>query len=249
MRACPCLLAIVVRIPFRSVLAVASAHAGTATYLFDNSYAPVEATAPNLDVVDALAQNAFGTAVLYGVTRTVYNTVGTNTFSTNSGLTLDASSLITPTSYSLEMVVAPDATGGNGYRKLADVSGRSLDTGYDVLNQNLDVYNLGAGTAAVTVGAYNYLVLTVDDGTLKGYVNGALDFTFTGSTIMARSRPSLRTPIRRCRSFPPSPPSAWAWSQSSAAIARAKGASRKRRPLSPYLNKTSRVVSDRAPSA
>ena len=158
------------------------AHAGVGTYLFNRSLAAVEGGAPSLTAVDPLGQNAYGTATLYGANRSVYNTSGTaGDFNANAGLLLDATSLVTTTQYSLEMVVSYAAT--SGYRKIADTSGRASDSGYYVLDSHENVYPVVTGTAPVAAGTYDYLVLTVSNGTVKGYVNGVPDFT-ASTTVM-----------------------------------------------------------------
>lgn len=167
----------------RALLAVAAlsaalaAHAGSATYTFGNTFAANEAGAPSLTPVNPLGQNTFGTASIYGATRSVYNTSGTGTFAENAGLLLNAASFVTATQYSLEMVVSLQAV--SGYRKLADVSGRASDGGYYVLDSTLNVYPVINGPQDISAGVYNYLVLTVSNNAVKGYVNGNLDFTTT----------------------------------------------------------------------
>ena len=162
--------------------AFASAEAGTGTYTFNNTLSALEASSPSLTAVNPLGQNVYGNAFLYGANRATYNTSGVaGDFANNAGLLLNASSLVTATQYSLEMVVSLSTT--DGYRKLADISNRTADSGYYILNSHQNVYPVVDGTIPTTSGTYNYLVLTVSNDTVKGYVNGVLDFTATTSVM------------------------------------------------------------------
>jgi hypothetical protein len=164
------------------MLAVAT-QANQGTFLFNNNLNAQEGAVATMTSVDPQNLNSYGTAFLYGATRTTYNTVGATGAGNNAGLHLDASSLIPSNQYTLEMVVS-EATAG-GYHKLADVSGLTSDTGYYIYpNSTLGVYNDANGTTATNPGTYYYFALTVNStGEVKGYVNGGLEFTTTTAVM------------------------------------------------------------------
>src|SRR5207245_2509816 len=110
---------------------VASAQANlAATYFFNDTLAAQQGGVPALTATDPLGANAFLTDTVYGQSRRVYAFNG-NASPPNqqAGLTLDTTSLITPTNYSVEMVF--EFSGGtNAWRRILDVENRQSDAGF-----------------------------------------------------------------------------------------------------------------------
>ena len=160
-----------------------SALATQGTYLFNGNLNGQEGGAPSMTAIDPTTSNFFSTATIYGATRTTYNTVGAAGPGNNAGLNLDASTLVSTNQYTLEMVVS--FANATGWRKLADVSNRTSDAGlYISPSSNLDVYPNIDGTTPLSAQTYYYLATSVDaSGTVKGYVNGNLEFTTTSSSL------------------------------------------------------------------
>ena len=152
-----------------------------ATYVFNGSLNAQESGAPPLTATNPLGTNSFSTDTVFGGAHTVYEFNSDS--SNNAGLTFDdASSLISPSSYSVEMVFElSSATGlgsGSGWRRLVDSQDRSSDDGlYVDPNNNFDIYPNGAGTATFSTGTYFDMILTDDGTTASVYVNGVLDFS------------------------------------------------------------------------
>src|SRR5205823_2598397 len=120
--------------------AVSHAAVTKATYLFNNNLNAQEGGAPAMTAIDPGGANFYSTAVLYGGTRTIYNTVGTGGAGTNAGMVLDATGLVTPNSYSAEFVMSFHQN-ANAWRKIMDVSNRTADAGFYVdPNNHIDVF-------------------------------------------------------------------------------------------------------------
>lgn len=152
-----------------------------ATYEFTNTLSADQGGVQALTPTDPLGQNAFLVDTVFGLSDTVYRFSGTGP--QNAGLSLNTTGLITPNSYSAELVFSFDLT--VGYRRVIDVSDRQSDNGFYVDPANhLNVYPAsGSGPNTFTAG-YNHVILTVaSDGTVKGYINGLTDFTTT-TTVM-----------------------------------------------------------------
>ena len=166
-----------------STVLTMSAFAGQGTFLFNNNLNAQEGGVNSMTATDPTAGNSFGTAFLYGATRTTYNTVGSSGAGNNAGLSLDASNFLPANSYTLEMVVS--FSNSSGWRKLADVSGLTSDGGYYVdPSSRLNVFPNFSGTTVMNAGDYNYLALTVaSNGDVKGYVNGALELSANTSIM------------------------------------------------------------------
>ena len=162
-------------------LAAADAATLKATYEFSNSLAADESGVAALSPVDPLALNGFLTEMVFDRMDTVYRFAGNNSpASQQAGLSLNTTGLVTPNSYSLEMVFSFDLT--VGYRRILDVQDRLSDNGFYVDPTNhLQVFpGVGNGPNAFTAG-YHHIIMTVAaNGTVKGYIDGQTDFT--GST-------------------------------------------------------------------
>lgn len=160
-----------------------NAFANQGTFIFNGNLNAQQGGVNAMTATNPQSQNFYSTAFLYGATRTTYNTVGMAGSGNNAGLSLNASTLVATNNYTLEMVVSLSV--GGAYKKLADVSGRTLDSGYYIDPSNhLNAYPVASGTTVVNPGTYNYLALSVaSTGDVKGYVNGNLEFT-SNTTVM-----------------------------------------------------------------
>lgn len=155
-----------------------------ATYEFSGNLNPDESGVPALSPADPLGQNGFFTDTVFGQMDSVYRFLGNSTpTSQQAGFTLNVSGLITPNSYSVELVFSFDGLGG--YRRILDTFDRQSDSGFYVdPGSHLNVFpNSGSGPNTFTAG-YHHVILTVaPDGTVKGYIDGLTDLT-TNSTVM-----------------------------------------------------------------
>ena len=167
--------------------ALTSAGAATpvATYLFNGNLAAVETGAPALVAIDPLAANRFETAVVGGVSQSVYHWDGSGSeASLNAGLQLNASGLVQYNNYSIEMVfefLEPAAFGG-GWRRIVNTQNRQSDDGFYVEPGNrLQVYPDVTGTTVFTSPGFHRVVLSnfVVGGVreVKAYLDGNLELT------------------------------------------------------------------------
>jgi hypothetical protein len=154
-----------------------------ATYLFGDTLAAQEASAPALEAVDPRGLNAFESATVYGQARRVYRWDGNGTPATEqAGLSLATSGLIPPDDYSVELVFAfldaPD-----WWRRILDVRDRTSDDGVYVdpdrhLYFYSDAVGEGGGTTPWTNGVFHHVVLTVaSTPAVTGYLDGVREFT------------------------------------------------------------------------
>src|ERR1700742_3923798 len=77
-----------------------------ADYQFGGNLSSSVAGAPDLTATDPLGMNNFGTATVFGTTHSVYNYVGNIQGDQQAGLTLNTTGLITPNSYSVQLVAS-----------------------------------------------------------------------------------------------------------------------------------------------
>jgi Concanavalin A-like lectin/glucanases superfamily/PEP-CTERM motif len=153
-----------------------------ASYGFQNTFAADQGGVPALTAVDPLGTSTFVTDTLYGQTRQVYNFNGQTTPADQSGLTVNTTGLISPTTYSVAMVFEFDSNAG--WRRIIDVQNRQSDDGFYVnTTNNLEVFPVPGGTAAFTAGVYHSVVLTVANDTINAYLDGVLQFT-SASNLM-----------------------------------------------------------------
>lgn len=160
------------------------------TYLFQNNLNPQEAGVPSLVNVNPLGLNQFETATVFGQTRTVFHFDGNaNPATQQAGLSLNTTGLIPGNSYSVELVFQ-FLENPNSYRRVLDVQGRTSDQGFYVNpSSQLEVFpTTGVGTTPFPNDEFHYVVLTNDAGTVRGYLDGNLEFT-VATTIMDINNP------------------------------------------------------------
>lgn len=149
--------------------AVALAATPVASYQFNNTLAADQAGAPVLLAIDPLAANGFETAVVKGVSQTVYRWSGNGQFSgLQAGLTLDTRGLLADASaYSVALTFefASTAPFGGGWRRLIDTEGRHSDNGFYVSPaQNLQavqVNPIADGSTLFTTPGFHDVLLSV----------------------------------------------------------------------------------------
>lgn len=155
-----------------------------AEYGLNGTFASSLAGAPALTVTDPLGQSGFGTDLVNGVSRTVYNFAGQATpLSAQAGLTLNTSGLITANNvYSLE-IVFKFTQNDNAWRRIVDVQSRQSDNGFYVDPGNtLDIYPVGGGSS-FTNGIYHDVFLVDNAGTATFYLDGSAQAVVT-TTVM-----------------------------------------------------------------
>lgn len=143
-----------------------------ADYEFQGGYASTVAGAPTL-TANAGGQT-FATDNVRGQSRTVLN------FPVGAGLTLSpVSSLGAGSVYTIAMLARLNQV--NGYRKFLDFKNRSSDNGLYTYDGLLDFFNFVIGPdALIGAGTYHHIVVTRDAaGTVSGFVDGSLQFSFS----------------------------------------------------------------------
>ena len=106
-------------------------------------------------------------------------------FGLNQGLQLTSPALSAGT-YSIELSFSFDTVGG--YRKILDFQGLTPDSGFYVLNGQLNFYPIiTASVADFSAGKTTHVVLTRNDatGNVVGYVDGVQRFTFADTGSLA----------------------------------------------------------------
>lgn len=177
------ILRLLLPLTLATALLPATAGAATlvATYQFNNSLAADQGGVPALTAVDPTAQSGFVVDTVFGNSEYVYRFAGTP--SQNGGLSLNTTGLLTPNSYSAELLFNFDNVGG--WRRVLDVQDRQSDNGFYVdPGSHLNVFPAsGSGPTTFSAG-YHHVVLTVAaDGTVKGYIDGQTDF-ITNTAVM-----------------------------------------------------------------
>lgn len=173
-----------------------------ATYGFNNSFNADQGGAPSLTLVDPLGKGSFQTDTVLGQSHSVFrwapgSGVATST-ANETGLSLNTTGLVTPNNYSLEMVFSFDSD-GSGFRRVIDVLDRASDNGLYVQGtSHLQAYPNTAGTGANTFTTptpssnFHHVALTVaSDNTVKGYIDGALDFNVSTAEMNTSNSASL----------------------------------------------------------
>ena len=175
------------------VLATAAANAATpvASYSFNNTLAANEAGAPVLVSVNPLGGNGFETATVHGQSQTVFRWSGDGASSlTQAGLLLDATGLVSYSSYSVAMTFefSTQALFGGGWRRIIDVENRQSDNGFYVDPGNhLEVVQVGPtalGTTLYTTPGFHDVLMTVAPETGRQRVRAYLDGTQELSAVM-----------------------------------------------------------------
>jgi PEP-CTERM motif len=164
-----------------SILAPGAARASqvaVATYQFQNTLAADQSGVASLTAVNPLGTSEFVTNTLFGQTRQVYAFNGSSNPADQGGLTVNTTNLISPTSYSVEMVLSFNAAGPTGWTRILDVQNRQSDNGFYVDPSNhLDVFPVASGTTEFTYQAYHVVHLTVGGGVVDAYLDGNLEFS------------------------------------------------------------------------
>jgi hypothetical protein len=174
----------------------AGAATPVATYQFNNTFAANEAGKPALTATDPLGTSQFLTDTVLGSSRSVWAFNGNaSPPAQQSGVTATTTGLISPQSYSVDMVLEL-LSGNNGWRRLIDVQNRQSDNGFYVdPSNNLDIFPVSGSSAAWTNGVYHHVVLT-DNGTqAHAYLDGVSEFT-TNTTIMNLDADAVNNPNR-----------------------------------------------------
>ena len=147
-----------------SVCASVSAHAANlvADYEFDGNLSSSVAGAPDLV--------ATGTGSLSGGQ---YNFTGSATpTSDQGGLTFSSAGLLNPTSYSIFLQFTFNEK-NNAWRRIVDVENRHSDNGFYVnTSNNLAIFPVSNSGGLFTTGFEHRILLTVDNGTVKAYLDG-----------------------------------------------------------------------------
>ncbi len=163
------------------------AHADlVATYAFNNTLAAQQSGVGALTAVDPEGTSAFVSANVFGNTQTVYHFDGVNSPPADQGgLDFDATGLLSPNNYSVEMVF--DLTGNAGWRRLMDSLDRQSDAGlYIDPSNNLDVFPQGGTSAPFTSNTFFDVFVTVAPGAtsqVTGYFGGVQQFTEASANL------------------------------------------------------------------
>lgn len=176
-----------------SLLALAAGTALAATpvasYQFNNSLAADQAGAPALLAIDPLGANGFETAVVHGVSRTVYRWAGNGALSTEqAGLTLDTRGLLSDDAaytVALTFEFATTAPFGGGWRRIIDTEGRHSDNGFYVSpSQTLEavqVSPIADGSTVFTTPGFHDVMLAVAPEAgrqrVTAWLDGQLEFS------------------------------------------------------------------------
>lgn len=177
----------------------AVAQAPVASYQFAGTLAADQAGAPALQALDPLGQNGFETAVVHGVSRSVYRWSGNGADALQqAGLSLDTSALLADYgSYSVAMTFefASTAPFGGGWRRLIDTEARQSDAGFYVspeqVLQTVQIYPSGnvlaSGSTLFTTPGFHDVLLSVapDAGQqrVKVYLDGQLEVSTVTDTF------------------------------------------------------------------
>jgi hypothetical protein len=160
-----------------------------ASYIFNGNTNAQQGGQPALSIVlDTGASSAYSTDTVFGGSRTVLGLTGIS--GVNAGLQLaNATSTISGTVYSAEMIF--EFTGGDGaWRKIEDVSNRTLDAGFYVSPSNvLDEFPVGGGATPWTTNAYHDVVVTDSGGIFTAYLDGVLQFSLASNMDIPASTP------------------------------------------------------------
>jgi len=146
-----------------------------ATYLFQNSLSAQEAGAPALVANNPLSQNTFENVDVFGTNRTVLNLVGTSADANQSGLSLNTTGLVSPTSYSAEAIFEfSPGQADSVWRRVAEFQNRQAEGGlYFNATNNLSVFPQQAN-GDVHTGIFYDITWVANSGTALAYINGTL---------------------------------------------------------------------------
>lgn len=161
---------------------VFAAPVAVATYNFNDTLAAAESGAPALVSVDPFGTNSFETAVVNGASQRVFHWRGLGSSpTTQAGLVLDATGLVSYDNYSIAMTFEflDLAAFGGGWRRVVDTQDRQSDNGFYVDPDNfLQVYPVVTGSTTFTTPGFHSVVLSnfVNGNTreVKAYLDGVL---------------------------------------------------------------------------
>jgi hypothetical protein len=188
-----------------TAVAMASAQAAVpvASYSFNGTLAADQAGAPTLTAIDPQGANGFETALVGGVSRTVYRWIdvaGVNQH--GGGLQFSALGLLTdPQSYALALnfEFTGSALAGGGWRRIVDTQARQSDNGFYVSPTNklqtvrgtdtgidVDSNALVSGVTTFTTPGFHTVWLQVQglgDGhqQVQAWLDGQLELSTTTS--------------------------------------------------------------------
>jgi Concanavalin A-like lectin/glucanases superfamily len=159
-----------------------------ATYQFNNTFNADQVGAPAISPTDPLGASMFVTDVVLGSNRTVWAFDGTD-FPPNlqAGLTIDTTGLVSPISYSVDMVFL-FTEHQNNWRRIINANNRQTDSGFYVNDTNsLQFYPVSPSGAAWTNNVYHHLTF-VNDGNVNGttvtaYLDGASPLTYSSDLM------------------------------------------------------------------
>ena len=159
-----------------------AAPVAVATYKFNNTLTAEEAVAPALLSVNPLGTNGFESATVNGSSQQVFHWRGLgNDPTTQAGLTLNASGLVSYDNYSISMTFEflTASEFGGGWRRVVDTQNRQSDNGFYVDPNNfLQVYPVVSGSTTFTTPGFHDVVLSnLVNGNVrevKAYLDGVL---------------------------------------------------------------------------
>lgn len=158
----------------------ADAATAIATYQFNNTMVAEEPGVPLFTPVAPLGGSGFVSDVVFGQARQVWEFDGDGS---PAGLFLNTTGVISPTSYSVDLVFLFTERDSN-WRRIIDVENRQSDNGFYVnTSNNLAVYPISGSSASWTNNAYHHVVLTNDGTQVQGYIDGVAEFTAATSVM------------------------------------------------------------------
>lgn len=166
--------------------AISPANAQVATYQFNNSLNADQSGVAALNAVNPSGLNGFQTDTVLGNTRQVYRfAANTTNPSDQGGFTLSRAGLVASNTYSVETLFRFDAV--NGYRRILDTLSRQSDSGFYVINSQLQDFPQSASALnGFTANTYHDVILTVSgaaSNNVSAYLDGTPYFTVTSSDL------------------------------------------------------------------
>jgi hypothetical protein len=151
-------------------------------YGFDGTLASSQPGGATLGLIDPTGTSGFGTATVFGETRSVFNFNGTSANDSQSGFTLSSEGL-SADSYSIALTFKFNER-QNAWRRIFDVSGRTSDSGFYVDPSNhLAVYPTSGSDVGFASGEFRNVVLTVSGSTVAAYIDGGESFSTTNNVL------------------------------------------------------------------